>query len=414
MDTQNKKQKNTAFIFSAEQKALAFLSKHLLLIAVIAISALGLLIRYALRDFVSMDAYYFLLPWYDTMKDAGLAGLGQPVGNYNILYQFFIALFTYLPMQALHAYKFFSIIFDLLLAFLGMRIVLKNASSHAELKAVITYAAVLLSPLVFFNSACWAQCDVIYTYFCVFALYALYKEKYLPAFILYGVAVTFKLQAIFLLPFLLFYYFYKRKFTILYFLTIPAVMVILSLPGLVMGRGFAEIFTIYTDQTSTYQQMSMNYPSFWTFFQNTKMDESYAVFKWVAMLLTVGILLLFIVLWIKKKVTFTFINVISMAFIMAYTCVLFLPSMHERYGFLYEILAIFIAVWYYRTVPLLLLMYSTAFFSYGHYLFSFDINQAQISFLNVAVYVAYVLYLNRKILADAGSDTSEKLPQETI
>ena len=403
MDSNKLKPKKT-LVFSGEQKLLAFLEKHLLLIVMVAATAAALYLRYAVRDYVSGDAYYYLLPWYEKMKNVGFAGLAQPVGDYNILYQFFIAIFTYLPMEALHAYKLFSVIFDVLLAFLAMWIVMKNSQSHPQLKGVVAYIAVLVSPLVFLNSACWGQCDVIFTYFCVFSVYEMSKDKYLASMILFGAAITFKLQAIFVLPFLLLCYFCKKKFSILYFLTIPVVMIVLSLPGIVMGRGVFEVFTIYFNQTSTYQQMSMNYPSFWTLFKGSRMDEHYDAFSTVAVVLTLCVLLILVVIWIKKRVRLTLINSLSMAFLISYTCVMFLPGMHERYGFLYEIFALLIAFWYYKTIPLLLLMYTISLQTYGSFLFGFGMDLTQLSFLNFAVYIAYILYLNRKMFRDCEED----------
>lgn len=407
------KPKRRTLAFMPEQKLLSFLEKHLLLITLIFITAVGLILRYALRDYVSGDAYYYLLPWYNQMKEVGFQGLSQPVGDYNILYQFFIALFTYLPLEALHAYKLFSIVFDLLLAFLAMWIIYKNTDSHRGLKAVIAYAVVLLSPIVFLNSACWAQCDVVYAYFCVFSVYEMYKEKYLSSMILFGVAVTFKLQAIFILPFLLFYYIYSRRFTILYFLTIPAVMVVLSLPGIVMGRGVFEVFTIYFNQTSTYKQMTMNYPSFWSVFKGSRMDEHYDAFSTLAVLLTIGVLLVIMVFWMKKRVRLSLINVLSMTFLLSYTCVMFLPAMHERYGFIYEIFALLIAFWYYKTIPMLLLMYAVSLQTYGSFLFGFGMNLSQLAFVNAGVYAAYMIYLNRQMFKES-KEASAKVVGERL
>jgi Gpi18-like mannosyltransferase len=405
MNHQKDNRERAGFILPFERKALEFAQQHFLLIAMIFVTLFSLLLRYMLRDYVSGDAYYYLQPWYNQMKDAGLAGLAQPVGNYSMLYQFFIALFTYLPVDALHTYKAFSVIFDVLLAFLAMWIVMENTDTHRRLKGFIAYAAVLLSPLVFLNSACWAQCDVIYTYFCVFSVYEMYKDKYLPSILLFGVALTFKLQAVFILPFLLFCYFYKKRFSFLYFLSVPVVMIALSLPGIVQGRSVAEVFTIYIEQTDTYRKMSMNYPSFWSLFQGARMDESYEAFSTMAIVLTVAVLLVFMVVWVKKRVRLSLINVLSMAFLLSYTCVLFLPAMHERYSFLYEILGLLIAFWYYRTIPILLVMYSTALCTYGGFLFGFSYNLSDLAFLNIAAYAAYAIYLSRQMFKDCEPDT---------
>ena len=409
MDKKKQKKNPLPQISKWEQKALSFIEEHLMLIAMFAITVLALVIRYELRDNVSGDAYYYLLPWYDTIKAGGFKSLSQPVGNYGILYQLCITLFTLLPMEPLHTYKLFSVIFDFLLAVLAMHIIIKNEHSHRKLKGVLIYVAVLLSPIVFLNSACWAQCDVIYSYFCILSVYEMFKDKYLQSLILFGVAITFKLQAIFVLPFLLFCYLYKKRFSFLYFITVPATMIVLSLPGIVMGRGIFEVFTIYFNQANTYEQMTMNYPSFWMLFQNTSLNEFYQKFHIVAMLLTVAVLAAYMVLWLKKKIPLTLKNSFAMAFIISYTCVLLLPAMHERYSFIYEIFGLFLAFWYYKTIPLLVLMYFTTFATYSHFLFAYSIDIVQLAWFNVLIYVAYALYLHKQMFMTFEPE-SKKLP----
>ncbi len=411
MEKDKQKKFSLPLIGKGEQKVLGFIENHLLLIAMFAVTVLALFIRYTLRDNVSGDAYYYLLPWYDTIKAGGFKSLSRPVGNYGLLYQFCITLFTVIPIKPLYAYKLFSVIFDFLLAALAMHIIMKNETSNREIKGVLIYAAVLLSPIVFLNSAYWAQCDVIYTYFCVFSIYEMIKDKYLPSLILFGVAITFKLQAIFILPFLLFCYLYKKRFSILYFLTIPLTMIILSLPGIVMGRKIGEVFTIYFEQTQTYQKMTMNYPSFWTLFQNASLDDFYQKFHVAAMLLTVAVLGVYMALWIKKKIPLNLYNSLSMAFILSYTCVLLLPAMHERYGFIYEILALFLAVRYYKTIPLVVLMYFTTFGTYSFFLFAYGIDSVRMAWVNVLVYTAYVLYLHKQMFKTVEKNDSPKLPK---
>lgn len=404
----NKKEKSS-LMFSGEQKLLSFLGSHLYLIALVVITVLAIVARGLLMDYQSGDAYFFLLPWYDTIKTEGFSALSHQVGDYNMLYQFLVFIFTLLPIKALHAYKMFTIVFDFALAALAARIVYQSSDKHQQLKSVIAYAAVLLSPLVLFNGALWAQCDSVYTFFCVFALYMMYKDRYLSSMILFGVAMAFKLQAIFILPLLLFCYFVKKKFSVLYFLIVPAVMIFFSLPGLLQGRKLTQVFTIYFNQTSTYQSMSMNYPSFWTIFQDKAMDEAdkFAIFSKIAIILTVAILMVYLLIWYKKKVKLTYGNLFSMALLIVYTCVLFLPSMHERYGFLYEILGLLIALKYYRTIPILALTYTVSIMAYSLYLFTNTTNIAHISILNLVAYVAYAVYLNRQILKDADGDTAE-------
>lgn len=388
-------------MFKIEKRFLEWVEKHILLFCVIGVTLISMMIRYSFREIISNDAYWCLLPWYDVIKEnGGIHALGSQVGDYNMLYQFLIAIFTYLPIEPLSAYKLLSCIFDYLLAAAMGYFVYDFSEKDRVLKGAMAYMLVLMSPIVFLNSSYWGQCDAIYTFFCVASLLAFCRDKYKLTFVLYGVAFAFKLQAVFLLPFFLFAYFVKKKFSVLYFGIIPVMMVILSIPGLIMGRSVAEVFTIYLNQTGSYKSITMNYPTFWNLLQSANMDAFYINMKKPAIALTVVVIALFMVTWIVKKVPMTTRNMIYMAFLLAYTCVLILPSMHERYGYLYEILAILVAFLQIRTLPCLVGMYLASFAIYGKYLFMFEINLPALSIVNTLAYIGYIVILTREMLKD--------------
>lgn len=388
-------------MFKIEKRFLEWVEKHILLFSVIGVTLISMIIRYSFREIISNDAYWCLLPWYDVIKEnGGIYALGSQVGDYNMLYQFLIAIFTYLPIEPLSAYKLLSCIFDYLLAAAMGYFVYDFSEKDRVLKGAMAYMLVLMSPIVFLNSSYWGQCDAIYTFFCVASLLAFCRDKYKLTFVLYGVAFAFKLQAVFLLPFFLFAYFVKKKFSVLYFGIIPVMMVILSIPGLIMGRSVAEVFTIYLNQTGSYKSITMNYPTFWNLLQSANMDAFYINMKKPAIALTVVVIALLMVTWIVKKVPMTTRNMIYMAFLLAYTCVLILPSMHERYGYLYEILAILVAFLQIRTLPCLVGMYLASFAIYGKYLFMFEINLPALSIVNTLAYIGYIVILTREMLKD--------------
>lgn len=385
-------------MFKIEKRFLEWVEKYILLFCVIGVTLISMIIRYSFREIISNDAYWCLLPWYDVIKEnGGIYALGSQVGDYNMLYQFIIAVFTYLPIEPLSAYKLLSCIFDYLLAAAMGYFVYFFSEKDRILKGTMAYMLVLMSPIVFLNSSYWGQCDAIYTFFCVASLLVFCKEKYPLTFVLYGVAFAFKLQAVFLLPFFLFAYFVKKKFRVLYFGLIPVMMVILSIPGLIMGRSIAEVFTIYLNQTGSYKSITMNYPTFWNLLQSANMDAFYIYMKKPAIALTVVVIALLMVAWIVKKVPMTTRNMIYMAFLLAYTCVLILPSMHERYGYLYEILAILVAFLQIRTLPCLVGMYLASFAIYGKYLFMFEINLPALSIVNTLAYIGYIVILTREM-----------------
>lgn len=355
-------------------------------------------VRLPLQEYTSMDAYGFLLPWYNHILANGIS---QQVGDYNFLYQLAIWLMTKLPVEPLVAYKTLSIFFDYLMAVGAGLLVLCLTKEHRVWKAVLGYGAALLLPTVVLNSAAWAQCDSIYTAFAIWAVLAFVKEKYPVAMVLLGLSFAFKLQAIFILPIFLFVYYQRRKFTVLQFALIPGTMLVAGLPLVFVGRNLLDMFTIYSSQTNTYPYMSMNYPSAWLLLTHERYQSEFEYLETFAIVLTVAALALMMLVWLKKKVQAEGENVLIMAFLLAYTCVLLLTSMHERYAYPVEILAVVLAILIPKTIPLCVALQGISLCTYGFYLFN---NQAfelpKLAILNILVYGGYVWYLHRRLLKE--------------
>ncbi len=391
-------------IFKFEEKALKWLSEHIMIVVFISATIVSIAIRFFLKDITTTDALWCLIPWYDSIKaNGGITGLGVPVEglNYSFTYQFFIALFTYLPINSLYCYKIFSCIFDYLLAGAIAYLIYDISPVNKKELGLLGYIFVSCSPLVFMDSAAWGQCDSIYTFWIVMAIIFLKKEKYLPTFIFYGVAFAFKFQAIFIMPFFLFYYFYKRRFSIIYFGLIPVMMTVLSLPSLIQGRTISEMIHIYTDNTSLHQSIANGYPTFWRVLAdgtNFTGEDAYGVLKHAAMAFTVIVLGCLVYTWVKNSVEFTDRNIVYMAFLMTYTTIFFLPAMHERYGFSYEIIAIVIAFMIVKTIPLAIGLTCLSLTTYGAYLFNNTTNEWFLSLINLIIYVTYMIILNKELL----------------
>ncbi|MCR5416511.1 MAG: hypothetical protein K6E79_06935 [Pseudobutyrivibrio sp.] len=387
-------------IFKFEERALKWMNEHILALAFSATIILSIIIRFLLREFYTTDADGCLIPWYNAIKDnGGLLGLGTPVEglNYSFTYQFLIALMTYIPIKPLYAYKILSCIFDYLLAGAIAYLVYDIVEDHRIPKTLLAFIIVSCSPVIFMNSAAWAQCDSIYTFWVILAIIFLRKEKYLPAFIYYGVGFAFKFQSIFALPFFLFYYFYKRKFSVLYFGLIPVTMTVLSLPSLVQGRTISEMIHIYTDNTSLHTSISNGFPTFWRLLNDGTGAEGYLSLKYPAMALTVIVLGSFIYMWIRHNIELTGTNIIIMAFILTYSTIIFLPAMHERYGYLFEVLAIVIAFISYNTIPLLVGINCLSLTTYGAFLFGNTVNEWSLAVINIILYILYMIILNKHL-----------------
>ena len=379
-----------------EQKIIDILIANRILFFLCMVTILSLFIRFCYRDFISIDAEGFLLPWYDEIKEKGINSLASQVGDYNILYQFIIYVFTLLPIKSLYAYKLLSVIFDYALAIIvsflmvddkkGQKLDLLKSYKFAEV-----YCVVLFSPIVFLNSSCWAQCDSIYTFFVFAALYSYNKEKYGMMFMLLGMAFSFKFQTIFILPFLLILYVMQKRFSLAYFFIIPLTLVVSALPGIIMGRSIMDPFSIYMNQTGTYNTISLNYNSFWNIIGGWSGGESdFAEFKIMAVVFTTTILGGILMKVISSNYSLDLYGLILLLHITTYTCILFLPTMHERYGFIYEITAILLVFFdkrfFFYGVGVILLSCMT----YGYFLFGVEYPSLIMSIFNVALYCGYV------------------------
>lgn len=396
-----------------ESKAIGFIKRYILLFLLGAITILAVFIRICGMDFQSDDFNSFLNPWWGIIKYNDFTGLAAQVGNYNIPYQIIIYLMTLLPLNALYAYKIVSIIFDFVLAISTAMLVYSFAKSNARLKAVIAYSAVLLSATVIFNSSFWAQCDSIYTSFIILAILFLHKDKPIASFVFTGIAFAFKLQTVFILPVLLYYWISTKKISILHFFIIPAVDVIMCLPAIIMGRPFIDIITIYAEQTDYGKLIQMNCPNFYALMCDGNDMTYYYLFKQFSVFLTIAVLGIMMCIIIYKKVDLKNIEVFLLTTAWAvFTCIMFLSSMHERYGYLLDIILIVYAAVSAKHLWLPIVSTLISLRGYCYYLFSYELVSLKVTAIIYTALYVYITFLLVKTIFKIKS--SDKLPKESI
>ena len=140
----------------------------------------------------------------------------------------------------------------------------------------------------------------------------------------------------------------------------------------------------------------MNYPSPWLLLFQARDKTQYAYLKKAAIIVTVFVLAMLMVWWIRKAYVPTGKNLYMMAFLLVYTCVLFLPSMHERYGYLYEVLAIILSILIPKTIPLCAGLLAISMNTYGIYLFGVSENWSFLACANLFFYCAYIYSLKEE------------------
>ena len=243
--------------------------KHLVITYLVVITLIALFARYKMYGFWSYDYEYCIQDWIDRIVElGGFASLKYEIGNYNIIYMFFLTVVSYLPIKHIIVVKTFSVIFDIVCAVFAALIVgvVLEKNKDKLLYQSIIYTLMSFIPTMLTNSALWGQADSIYSAFTLISIYYLLKEKNIKAFIFAGLAFAFKLQFIFILPLYILLYFRKKNFSILHFLIIPAVNFVTCLPAIIAGRSIKDCLTIYLAQTGTYNNsMTFNFPNIYKF-----------------------------------------------------------------------------------------------------------------------------------------------------
>lgn len=402
-------------ISKPEKKILAFIEAHIPLVILLAATLLGLYARFSVRRFQSADFIYCYEPWYLQQKAwGGLMGLGKQLGDYSMLWQTLLACVTYLPVKPIYAVKFLVSLFDVLQALviglLAFALCGEGDRQQKNFYFAVAYSIAWCSPLVVFNSAAWAQCDSMYST-CILAALGMLccKEKPLPAMFFLGLAFSFKLQSIFILPFFLLVYFALRKFSILTFAAVPATMVAVVLPNLLQGRKVGEIFALYREQAGAYSLFTINYPAIWGLFEDsfaegTLKNESGYDFQSVAIVTALLVLGILFCTLCKNTRWQTSQGMFYLAFMSVYTCVLFMPGMHERYGYVYEMLAIIVLLFWPQTLKYYPFLIGISLVTYGSYLRGAGLaaDMPRLTVLNMVIYCCYAKTFVEQVLRAPG------------
>ena len=309
----------------------------------IIISALLLGLAFGLRgaafDYETLDYQNFLHPWVEFFRaNGGFRALKTPVGNYNIPYLYFMALFSYLPVRDLYLIKLLSVFFDLLLAWSAMMLLGRYTDSVPRRLGL--FFAVLFWPTVFLNSAVWGQCDGIYVALAVLGLWLALEDKPVWSMLCITLSFGFKLQAVFLLP-LWAVLWMVGKFNWKHFLIFPAAYVVLVLPAVLLGRPFLDTVTLYFSQTGSIGSgLNYNSPSVFAIFWRIREPQPASA---IAIVISFVFLLnLLAVVWVNRA-RLNEKGILALAVLMAVGIPFLLPHMHDRYFYAADVLTLILA-----------------------------------------------------------------------
>lgn len=354
-------------------------------------TAVALCAAFAVRvyffDFRSGDYNTFLVHWVEYFRqNGGFAGLSGSIGNYNLPYLYFLALFSYIDIDDLYLIKLLSTAFDVVLAFGMMK--LTGVFTSSEKKRLCAYLITLLLPTVVINGAKWGQCDSIYTAFAVLSLWLVLSGRPKASMACVALSFGFKLQAVFIMPvFLVMLFAKKLRFRELF--VFPGVYLLLILPAVIAGRPIADAFLLYYDQAETVgSALNYNSPSVFSFVGGP-INASSASIAGIAAAFAY-LFLIYIWTWYRRRnlsnealLFITIMIVVGVPFL--------LPHMHDRYFYMADVLTLAPAVLYAGFLPLPVLAGFASlicYYSYFNLAYLFPLKYGAVALTGVLIILA--------------------------
>lgn len=295
---------------------------------------LGIFLRLMLIKKESADYFYFFAPWITFIKTHDyFSALKYNFCGYPPLYTYFLILIAKTGLNSLILIKLVSFFFDYLLAYFIGRIV--QIKSKNKIDILISLSIIPLIPTSLLNSAYWVQFDSINTAFVVGSIYFILKQKPFLSMVFLGLAFTFKLQSIFILPFF-FVLFLRGQIKWYSFFIIPIVYFVSIIPTWMYGRTLSDLFSIYFTQTGYYKELTLNFPNIYIWIDNIYYEKA----KLIGIIFT-GLITLITGFWLKKRQNIiTFELYIKLAFLSAIIIPYIMPGMHERYMYMGDVLGV--------------------------------------------------------------------------
>lgn len=303
---------------------------------------LALFVRVLFLDHATLDYENFLHKWVEYFRqNGGFTALKDPVGNYNVPYLYLLALLSHLSLPDLYGIKLFSILFDVILAWGGLRLV--KVLTHHERAPLLAFSALLLLPTVILNGACWGQCDSIWGALCVHALAAALEEKPKSSLALLAMAFSFKLQAIFIIPLWCALWFTGR-IKLRHLFVFPGVFALAMAPALLMGKPAGDVLRIYIDQSTDsigWSTLNYNSPSVFALLPYRAEPGAWAPKSAIALAFLFMFAILALLFRRRKTAGGTALALAGAALSLGIPFLL--PYMHERYFFLGGVLLVILA-----------------------------------------------------------------------
>ncbi|MDR1131241.1 MAG: glycosyltransferase 87 family protein [Oscillospiraceae bacterium] len=370
------------------------LKKNTYLLAAVMLLAFAFALRAFLMDYRSGDYNDFLVHWVDYFRTSGgFKGFAGSVGNYNVPYLYFLALFSYLPLKDLYLIKLLSISFDVVLAFGMMK--LAGVFTRSTPKRLAAYLLTLVLPTVIINGARWAQCDAIYTALAVLALWLALTDRPKRSVAFMALSFGFKLQAVFILPIYLVLVF-ARKIKFRHLFIFPAVYAALIMPAVLFGRSFVDTLLLYAGQTDSIGTgLNYNSPSLFAMISGNADTAALSA----AGIAGAFLFVFAVFIWARRRrrnlgneaiLGITLLFTVGIPFL--------LPRMHDRYFFMPDVLTLLPAVLWSGYIPAAVFAsFASLLGYYAYFNYAYLLPMRYGSFALIAVLLIFLSFASEKL-----------------
>ncbi len=304
----------------------------------IGVCASLLLLRIAMLEHQSADYQAFLHAWVSQIRPLSFQqAMLETDSNYTVIYRYIVFLISRMPVSDLYIYKAVSIAFDILLAYAVMRLYEMSEPQRGYIKALAFYFLTLSLPTVIINGALWAQCDAIYASLALMGIYYALSNYPYRSSICFALSLSFKIQAIFILP-ILFVLWGTRRIRVKHLFAFLLTILMVCIPAIICGRSLMDCFSIYTKQIGEYNQLTLNAPSIYQLLNQAV--ASRWIFSNVGIIFAVGATIFLTAVFLRQEKTINNTLFIDLAFLLCLMIPYLLPHMHERYFYLADALSV--------------------------------------------------------------------------
>ncbi len=328
-------------------------------------------LRYTFLDFKSVDYFSSLKPWYGAISSRGFSAFATAFSNYNppYLYLLYLVVRLFPNAPAVMAVKLPAMLADFVCASLVFFIV-RSEYGERRVPALVAGMAVLFAPTVVLNSSFWGQADSLFTAGILAWTFLMMRGRPVWAMVCFGIALAFKLQAVFLAPVVVALAL-KGSIPWKSFLIIPGILILALVPSWATGRPILELVNIYANQASQYEFITMNAPSAYAWLPGSK--QVFNMFNGPGLIAGAAAAWLWCFVLYKSPRAISAPLIVEVALAATLIVPFFLPKMHERYFYPADVLSIAFAFLYPEFFYVPILAVGTSFLSYQQFLFERDL-----------------------------------------